>query len=242
MSEEKIIKHTKNAASLLKDRTKSYKEKIKEFFEEIVVIIVAVSITLMFHNWNDERHENEIARNFLKGITHDLKQGADSLAISIKHYQPTIDYYNNVLKQLKLNKIDAPYVDSLSWNLKNTSYFVFDNSRFEGFKSSGYLRLIENEQLLKQIVTMYAIALPFEKEADAAFYHSRYEDFNKYIGIRADVDTAGNFMVSKLLNDRSVRYQYINYAQILEERKRHRQNIAKRMLTLAAEIDKELEK
>ena len=172
----------------------------------------------------------------------DLRQSAANLTISVNQYQHTIDYYNNVLKQLKVNKIDAPYVDTLSWNLKNTSYFVFDNSRFEGFKSSGYLRLIKNEQLLKQLVTMYAIELPFEKEADASLYHSRYEDFNKYIGIRADVDTAGNFIVSKLLNDRSVRYQYINYAQILEERKIHRQNVAKTMLSLAAEIDKETQK
>lgn len=242
MSEEKIIKHTKNAVSLLKDGKTSFKAKLIGFFEEIVVIIVAVSITLMFHNWNDQRHENEIAENFLTGIMNDLRQSAANLTISVNQYQHTIDYYNNVLKQLKANKIDAPYVDTLSWNLKNTSYFVFDNSRFEGFKSSGYLRLIKNEQLLKQIVTMYAIELPFEKEADASFYHSRYEDFNKYIGIRADVDTAGNFIVSKLLNDRSVRYQYINYAQILEERKIHRQNVAKTMLSLAAEIDKETQK
>ncbi len=242
MSEEKTIKHTKQAVSLMHNKSVPLKEKLKGLFEEIIVIIIAVSITLMLHNWNDNRRENEIATNFLTGVKTDLKNGAGILTKSIKRFQPTIDYYNTVLKQIKAGKIDAQYVDTLSWNLRNTSYFVFDDSRFEGFKSSGYLRLIKNEELLKKLVTLYSIELPFEKETDANFFQSRQRDFDNYIGVKAGLDTAGNFMVSKMLNDRAVFYQYFNYAQILEERKKHREYIITKMNILISEIDKELQK
>ncbi len=242
MSEEKIIKHTKKAVAVLEDKKISYKEKIKGFLEEIAVIIVAVSITLLFHNWNDERHENAIARNFLTGLKSDLKASAEDLEGSITDFQPTIDYYNKVLQQIKSHKIDVPYVDTLSYNLRNTSYFVFDDSRFEGFKSSGYLRLIKNQQLLKEIVTMYAIELPFEKETDASFFRQRQLAFDQYIGTKAEVDGSDNFIVSPLLNDKAVRFQFFNYAQIFEERKRHRQRMIKKMLALSKDIDKDLQK
>ncbi len=240
MSEEKVIKHAQNAVHLLKDKSSSIKEKIKGFFEEVFVIIIAVSITLMFHNWNDERHERAIERDFLKGTSEDLKRDAKQIALSIKTFQPTVDYYHNVWKQVNTHKIDAPYVDSLSWNMRNTNYFLFDDSRFEGFKSSGYLRLIENKVLLKHLVTLFSVYMPFEKDADANVFHMRERDYAQYIGIVADTDTAGNVQLSKLLNDKAVRYQISSYVEIFDERKRHKQDLITQLNALAAEIDQEL--
>lgn len=241
MSEEKIIQHTKNAVEALHSQ-RSLWEKTKDFLGEIIIIIIAVSITLAFHNWNDERHEEKLERNFLKGTAADLRSAAKSLAVGNARFQPTVDYYDTVWKQLRKGKVDAKYVDSLSDYLRNTSYFTFDNSRFEGFKSSGYLRLISNETLLKHLVNLYTIILPFEKEADANFFRQRQEDFSKYIGINADIDANGNVVVSKLLNQRAVRYHFYYYLQVLTERQQHKEKIAKQMLALADEIDKELEK
>jgi hypothetical protein len=94
MSEEKIIQHSHNAVNLLKSKTKPIKEKILEFLEEIVIIIVAVSLTLAFHNWNDRRNEREIARNFLVGIRQDLLVDAGNIKEGIKEFQPVVDYYD----------------------------------------------------------------------------------------------------------------------------------------------------
>jgi hypothetical protein len=239
MSEEKIIHHTKKAIAVLHNQD-TIIEKIKDFFGEIIIIIIAVSITLAFHNWNEERHEKEIARDFLTGISADLKASAANLKKSVTQYQPTIDYYEHVWKQMNYGKIDAKYVDTSSGFLRNTNYFVFDDSRFEGFKSSGYLRLIKNDTLLKKLVTLYSIAMPFERDADINFFHSRAEDFNKYIGINADIDASGNIMVAKLLTQRPVRFHIYHYMDVLEERKRHKQDLAIHLLKVAAEIDKDL--
>jgi len=227
MSEEKIIQHTKTALGVVHKKA-TLKEKAKEFIGEIIIIIIAVSITVAFHNWNDERHEEKIARDFLAGTSKDLKTGAQAITASIQSFQPTIDYYNKVWTQIKQNKIDAKYVDTQSYFLRNTNYFVFDNSRFEGFKSSGYLRLVTNDRLLKHLVTLYTISMPFEKEADANFFQRRAEDFDHYIGSYADIDTTGNFLVSRLLNQKQVRYHIYAYGQILNERKEHKKLLAKR--------------
>jgi hypothetical protein len=242
MSEEKIIQHSQKAVDLLKSRTKTITEKIREFLEEIVIIIIAVSLTLAFHNWNDHRHEKEIARNFLAGIKQDLLNTASDLQDNVKGYQSTVDYYDTVWRQINSHKVNAGFIDSNSGALINTSYFVYDASRFEGFKSSGYLRLITNDSLLKDLMQMYSSALPFQKEEDAILYRKRSDDFEKYIGLKAPIDSSGIIHISGLLNDPGVRYHIFFYRQYLGEKQRQKTELAKALQNLVAEIDKELNK
>jgi hypothetical protein len=240
MSEEKIIQHSQNAVNLLKNRSKSIKEKILGFLEEIVVIIIAVSLTLAFHNWNDRRHEREIERNFLTGIRQDLLKTAADLQDGKKQFQPTVDYYDTVWRQINSHKVDTSYIDARSGLLINTYYFAYDDSRFEGFKSSGYLRLIRNEGLLKHLMQIYSTDLPFQRDADVTVFHKRMNDFGQYIGSKAMVDSAGKIHVTRLLNDPAVRYQIFYYRDNLHERETQKINLAKKLLTLTDEIDKEL--
>jgi hypothetical protein len=89
MSEEKIIQHSQKAVDLLKNRSKSIKEKLLGFLEEIVIIIIAVSLTPAFHNWNDRQNEKEIARNFFVGIRQDLVITVPDLQDNVKEFQST---------------------------------------------------------------------------------------------------------------------------------------------------------
>jgi hypothetical protein len=87
---------------------------------------------------------------------------------------------------------------------------------------------------------MYSIGLPFERDADINFFEHRQEDFNKYIGVNAEIDRQGNFVVSRLLNQSAVRYQVYYYLEVLTERKHHKEDLVKHMLALADEIEQEL--
>ena len=60
-----------------------------------------------------------------------------------------------VLKQVNENKTDAAYIDTNSSELINDLYFTTDNGLFESFKSSGNLRLIENQNLSSEITSLY---------------------------------------------------------------------------------------
>jgi hypothetical protein len=242
MSEEKIIQHSQNAVHHLKDRSKTVKKKILGFLEEIIIIIIAVSLTLAFHNWNDRRNENEIARNFLTGIRQDLLLTVESLQQGLREYQPTVDYYDTVWRQINRHKVDTSYIDAGSGGLIDTWYFSYDDSRFEGFKSSGYLRLIRNETLLKHLMQAYSTDMPFQRDADITVFHKRMDDFGQYIGSKAMVDSLGKIHVSRLLNEPAVRYQFFYYRLYLHERKSQKAGLAKQLTALADEIDKELNK
>jgi len=242
MSEEKIIQHSQNAVNLLKNRSKSIREKILGFLEEIAIIMIAVSLTLAFHNWNDRRNEREIERNFLTGIREDLLKGAVEVRAQVKEFQSTVDYYDTVWRQINSHKLDAAYIDKNSGSLTNTMYFGYDGSRFEGFKSSGYLRLIRNEKLLQDLMRVYSVYLPFQKEADITVFHKRADDFGQYIGTKALIDSSGEIHVSGLLDEPAVRFQIVFYRSSLQERQNQKTALAQKLLDLAGEIEKELNK
>jgi hypothetical protein len=242
MSEEKIIQHSQKAVNLLKNRTKSIKEKILGFLEEIVIIIIAVSITLAFHNWNDRRNEKEIEHKFLAGIKQDLLKDAENIRGGVKEYESTVGYYDTVWRQINNHKIDTAELDAASGALINTSYLVYDDSRFEGFKSSGYLRLIQDEKLLKDLMQTYSTDMPFEKAMDDQTFQKRSNDFDRYIGTKVPIDSSGKIHFSRLLNDPAVRYHIFYYRLALHERQTHKAELAKKMFALAGEIDEELNK
>jgi len=242
MSEEKIIKHTEKALKIMSNKEKTWLGKIKELTEEVIIIVFAVSITLAFHNWNDERNERKMEREFLAGVSSDLKAEARNLGGSLADLNITANYYDTVWQQIISNKVDAAYIDSNSSQLTNTLFFVFNSGRFEGFKSSGYLRLIENKKLLKHLTDLYIIAMPFQAHADEMVYDSRRTDYNTYIGVKAPMDSKKIVHVSQILNDPAVRHQIVYYGGYLHERIRQKTQLVESMKKVADEIDKELEK
>lgn len=241
MAEEKIIKHAGKAVHIMKNKQLPWWDKLKELAEEVAIIIFAVSVTLALHNWNDERHEHKMEREFLEGISNDLKQDAQKIG-DVNGLNKTADYYDKAWKQISTGKIDAAYLDDNSGQLYTTSYLTFDNARFEGFKSSGYLRLIENKTLLQHLTYLYINRIPFEINADLIFYTERRASYNTYIGAKAPIDADKVTHVSKIISDPAVRYHIAQYGTYLRERIQHKQQLAKRMSDMAAEIDEELKK
>lgn len=246
MSEEKIIQHSANALHSLQQKEKSWAKKLKEFFGEILIIVFAVSITLVLHNWNDERREHHMEREFLAGIESDLDSAAADINDNIRDFQPNIDYYFKIRQQLATHNIDPAYLDSNSYRLGHTHYMVFDMGRFEGFKSSGYLRLIENKTLLKNLMSLYTVEIPFQVEADASTYRNRQQYFDEHIGPKgAFIQNAqGDYqlLASKLAGDPAFNYYIIHWAGLLKERKLQRQGLIQDMKDMSAEIAAELKK
>ncbi|TSD65841.1 hypothetical protein FFF34_000115 [Inquilinus sp. KBS0705] len=241
MSEEKVIKHAGKAVHIIKNKEKNWLGKAKELAEEIAIIVFAVTITLALHNWNDERHEHKMEKEFLEGIKDDLKRDAENIG-NVDEINKTASYYDEAWKQISSGKVDAAYIDTNSYQLSNTSFLTFDNARFEGFKSSGYLRLIENKTLLQHLTYLYMSYIPFEVNADAMFYNERRQGYNTYIGVKAPMDANQVTQVSKIVNDPAVRYQIAWYGTYLRERIRHKKQLAAKMNKMAAEIEEELKK
>jgi hypothetical protein len=242
MSEEKIIKHTQNAVHLVANKEKTWLKKIMELIEEVAIIIFAVSITLAFHNWNDWRNEREMERDFLTGIRDDLKNEAGRLNRSVFRLNKTAHYYDTVWQQINYNKMDAAYIDFNSAQLTETDYFVFDNGRFESFKSSGNLRVIRNQKLLKDLSSLYTVYLPFEVSADNKLYNSKQTDYFNYIGSKAFIDSKKIVHVSLLLNDPAVRGHIAYYGDYMHGRIRQKKVLVTKITKVITEIEQEINK
>ena len=242
MAEEELIRgHAKQALQELTDKKKGWKEKSKDFLWEIVIIIVAVNITLWFHSWSEKRHERELEKNFLIGIRSDLNIVKDNLVATLTYYQqPTINYYDSVWVQMDEHRINTAFVDSNSLMLLDTRYFTYNSSRFESFKSSGYLRLIENEAVSNGITQLYTCSLPWREAADKSVFDDRQHDFTTYIGSKARIDSDGKMYISKLLNNPDVKYHLFLQILMLKDMKRQKQGLIQEIDTVMTQIDQEL--
>jgi len=242
MAEEKIIKHTGEAAHALLKKNVSWKKKVQEFFFEIFIIIIAVSITLWFHNWNDHLHERRLAREFLVGIRGDLKIIAGKLETDRATFQHTLDYYDTIWRQISENRVDRRYMDSASGNLTNMQGFFFDNSRFESFKSSGNLRLIENQPLMQDITRMFTATLPDRASSDQIIFQERRNQYITYIGTKTPIGANSNSQISGFINDPAIRFEIMWQCTVLNATKEQKIELVGEIKELIAEIDKELEK
>lgn len=242
MASEEIVGHMQKAVLALSNKEHSWKKKVKEFLSEILIIIIAVSLTLWFHNMNDRRHEHRQEKEFLIGIKNDLVRDTSLIQNQIDHFEFTLGYYDTLWQQLNQNRIDSAYIDSQSGWLTNSSYSAFDNSRFESFRSSGNLKLIENQKLLLEITNLFSTALPVRERVDQSIFDTRRADFATNIGRKALIDSTGLIHVSSLLKDPAVRYQIFFDMIILKERRGQQKQLIKSIGKVIADIDVEVQR
>ena len=131
-------------------------------------------------------------------------------------------------------------MDYNSGNLTNMVGFAFDNSRFESFKSSGYLRLIENQKLLQDITKLYAVTLPDRQASDLIIFSERRNQYVQYIGSKVPAAPAGNALISGFINDPSIRFQIMWQRNMVHEIKNQKIEVEQEIRKVITEIEVEL--
>ncbi|MCL2598193.1 MAG: hypothetical protein FWD66_11220 [Paludibacter sp.] len=237
--EEKIREHAKHALQDLFDKSKKWKDRIKDFAWEVFIIIVAVNITLWFHSWSEKRHERELEKNFLIGIRGDLGIINQKLIGDSIFNQPIFNYYDSIDTQITNHRIDKAFADANSSNLLSDSYFVYDNSRFENFKSSGYLRLIENDSLALVIAYLYTIAFPNIKDMDK-IVNDNMSDLLTYLYANSRLNSSKSFIVSDLLNTSEGTSRIIVRKSLISNRRDLKEGVKYGVRIIKNRIDDEL--
>jgi len=242
--EDKIVEHVKEAVHSLTDRKKSWSKKIGGFFWEILVIVIAVNLTIWFHNWNEKRHERELEKEFLIGARENLVADTVQIRSNINFYKNEIlVYYDSVISQIKNNKVYAHYVDSLSFQLINNNTLSYDYSIFQSFSSAGNLRLIENKKLLNAIMNLYSTSLPFSEQNVKLVTMRRIDGFDKYIGIKTGMDIGVNGVTCKLstiIRQPEVKYQIQSSGLFIRTMNSQNEWLINQIAAVIHEIDKEL--
>jgi len=155
MAEQEVIKHTKKVYSLWSNKELSFWHKVKEFLIEIFIIVFAITLSIWFHSRTEHAHQQEDVKHFLLGLKSDLKNDLVEMKddkASYMHQMAAFRY----LTSMKLNQqLNPDSMKKYSHTLTNTTALNPNNGRFEGFKSSGKMGLIENEELQSDIMDLY---------------------------------------------------------------------------------------
>lgn len=160
MADQEVAKHTKKIYKTWTSKEHGFWHKLKEFILEIIIIVFAVSISIWFHNRSEHSHQQEDVKIFLLGLKKDLTADIAEMQQDKESYQMqrvAFGYINHTKRGEQLNK-DS--VNHYSRWLLNTTSLNPNNGRFEGFKSSGKIGLIENDSLQNDIMDLYQENIP----------------------------------------------------------------------------------
>lgn len=159
--EDEITKHTKKIYNTVKDSKHTFGEKVREIIIEIFIIVFAVTLSIWLHSWSEHRHEQSEAMFFLNGLKEDLNKDIDLLEKNKSIINYLDSNYNFLLlltkNQIADSNVNAEIHKHLIYTLTSTHP---NNGRYDGFKSSGRLETIENDNLKENILVFYQQTLP----------------------------------------------------------------------------------
>lgn len=208
MAESEIAKYTKKIIETAKEQEKSPWHKIKDIALEIAIIIFSVSLSIGFHSWSEERHEQSEVRNFLHGVQIDLKNDIAEMKQDIEAYQNQKKAFNYLGKIPKSQVADNDSLVHYAPYFYNFTGYGGNTGRYEGFKSSGKIGFIENEKLQNSILDLYEERIPI-LSVSTDFYKTQKLKFSEYITENTVDYPAGNItkvMASSPIKNRSQIY------------------------------------
>ena len=153
--EEKIREHSKHALQVLTDKTKKWKDRIKDFLWEVFIILVAVNITIWFHNWSDKRHEKKDMILYLNTIKLELEDNKKMLDETVIQLQPSVRYAD-YLRTHDKKTLNADTIKSYAQYYLSANNIRIKTNAFDMFKTSGNMRLVDDKELLLSIWEIYA--------------------------------------------------------------------------------------
>jgi hypothetical protein len=156
MAEHDVTKHTKAIYDTIREPRKTWKQKLTDILVEILIIVFAISLSLLLERWREYAHDKTIEKKFLLGLRSDLQSDIRQLRNDSASYSVMYSGWNYLrntgINNIKLNN------DSLSrygQSLIGTTEFMPASSRFEALKSSGQFNVIENDSLQNMILDLY---------------------------------------------------------------------------------------
>ncbi|HEV8505935.1 MAG TPA: hypothetical protein VGQ53_11060 [Chitinophagaceae bacterium] len=159
MAEQEVIKHTKKIFGIWATKS-NFLHKLSEFVGEIAIIVFAISLSIYFHDRSQLRHQRHETKEFLLGLKEDLTTDIEEMNSDKSSYQKSGTIFTYITTR-KLNEpLNADTIHKYSNWIFNTTGLIPNSGRFEGFKSSGKIGTIENNELQNYIMDLYQENIP----------------------------------------------------------------------------------
>jgi hypothetical protein len=155
--QDELTKHGLKIYKTMKDRKHSLGEKLKEIIIEIGIIVFAVTLSIWLHSWSESRHEQKEVKEFLKGLKGDLADDIRQMTESHELFGKVHDGFSRAYHLKKGELPDSVLKHLFYYNILVTQH---NTARYEGFKSSSKLGLIEEDSLRQNILVYYQQLVP----------------------------------------------------------------------------------
>jgi hypothetical protein len=134
-------------------KSKIWLEKIIKYLRELSIVVIGVAITLSASYWITSMNEKRDMQLYLNAIKLEMKDNIELVNILIGELEQSVGYadylWSHDKKSLNIDSIQSYkcyyYV----------SVFAYQCDAFEMFKSLGFMRLMEDKSLLRDIWSVY---------------------------------------------------------------------------------------
>jgi hypothetical protein len=178
--ENEIKDHVVKAYKASRDPNLPFWHKVKEISVEVIIIVFAVTLSIWFHDISDHKHEQKDVKSFLLGLKTDLSSDVGQLEGDRVAYLQAGQTFTYLITPAPGFKLSMDSVKKHQTYLFNTTLFVPNNGRYEGFKSSGKLGSIEDNKLQNDIAMLYQNIIP-AIQASTNSYNQRKQYLFEYL-------------------------------------------------------------
>jgi len=195
MSEHEVAKHTKVIYKAWKDPNRSWKHKFSEIAVEVLIIVFAITLSLLVERWREHAHERTVEKQFLLGLKKDLQADITQQSEDSATYAILKDGWAYFYKAGKgYIPVDRDSITTYQWTLLNNTTFFANNSRFEALKSSGELGVIEDDSLQNLILDLYQYKMASLGLSNTMFSNIKNEHLVPYLldNLRYTNDSTSN--------------------------------------------------
>lgn len=193
MAEQEVRKNLKKIVDITRSKEHSFIHKLKEILVEILIIVFAVSITIYFHSISEHHHEQKEVKTFLLGLKEDIKKDVSEMYDDIEAYKKQKALFNYLSNLPDGKPANKDSIAAYQQYLFNFTSLVKEQGRYEGFKSSGKIGFIEDDDLRNRILDLYEEDIPI-LNISTDFYKTQKLKFADYL-----MDNANNFPNGNLM-------------------------------------------
>lgn len=160
MADQEVIKHTKKIFKIWSSPEHSFWHKVREFFVEIFIIVFAVSLSIWLHERSEHQHQQQEVKEFLLGIREDFLSDIEEMTEDKENYLNQGKVFKYIYSVKLGQPVSADSIYKYRNYLFNTTRLNQNSGRFDGFKASGKIGLIEDQTIQNDIMDLYQESIP----------------------------------------------------------------------------------
>lgn len=128
-------------------------------FGEIVLVVIGILIALQINNWNNERNNRKLEKEYLRGIQYNLIEDIAELEGHFDTDTVQLDAYTYLVRTVSDSRLkdDKKNLIRSFYQSFGLHWFEGQNVVFEDLKSSGKIYLIQSDSLKLKIQEYYSL-------------------------------------------------------------------------------------